>query len=185
MSYKSIENQSHKTSPIMASTHDEINEMNATNQPNEISIGDLSISDDSDRRDILESSSILNEMMRDKSEKQSIFRKADERDATPSMTSSARSRETYTILNSKDLANSIPMSATTKCIQPLPSNYVEWRWRFFKIGDRKMVEVSHFDGNKRIFTDYNGNRIEYDMTNEWDKYVVRTLYAYARTNESS
>jgi hypothetical protein len=123
---------------------------------------------------------ILNEMVREDN-KRSIFRKADDRRVVGSdVTSSSRARETYTVLSSKDLARSIPPAVTVEPLQSIPTGLVEWRWRFFKIGKRKLVEVSHFDGNKRIYTDYNGNKIEFEMNREWDQYLVKTLYAYAR-----
>ena len=130
-------------------------------------------------QDIQRSNSILNTMMADRNKK-SIFKRADIRQSESSTTSSVRARETYIVLSAKDLAKSIPQNATYNCLDPLPANCIEWRWRFFKIGDRKLVEVSHFDGNKRIYTDYNGNKIEYNMNDEWDRFLVKTLYAYVQ-----
>jgi hypothetical protein len=147
--------------------------------PNQNEIVDFS-SETEAQRDIRKSNIILDEMTKDLG-KRSIFSRANEDvTITHENISSAKARETYTILSSKDLAKSIPQNVTTQSIVPLPPGLVEWRWRFFKIGERKMVELSHYDGNKRLYTDYNGNKIEYEISDEWDKYIVKTLYAYAR-----
>ena len=105
-------------------------------------------------------------------ERRSIFKKSD---AKPT-----ESRETCTILNAKDIENSLPPDLTKDPLGAVPDNHVEWRWRFFKIGNKKLVEISYLDGDTRIFKDYNGNSIEYDLQKEWDEYLVKTLYAYVK-----
>jgi hypothetical protein len=86
-----------------------------------------------------------------------------------------------TILNSYDLNNMIPKSATTQRQNVIPNNTIEWRWRFFNINNRKLIEISYLDSNnnKRIYTDYTGNKIEYDIDCKWDVYLTKVLYAYA------
>ena len=88
---------------------------------------------------------------------------------------------TYTILNERLLKNSIPESATKKRLENIPDRTTEWRWRFFLFGQRKLVEISYLmKNNIRIYVDYNGNEIEYNLDSEWDKYVIATYYAYVK-----
>lgn len=106
----------------------------------------------------------------------SIFR-AQSKDTDDTV--SRKRNESYTVLSSQDLLNSIPKNAST-VKRNNTSNGIEWRWRFFNIDGRKMVEVSYVGyDNKRTYTDYMGNRIEYNMDKSWDKYVIQVLYAYA------
>jgi hypothetical protein len=76
----------------------------------------------------------------------------------------------------------IPWSSTTPKKSVIPDNTIEWRWRFFNINNRKLIEISYLDSNngKRIYTDYSGNKIEYDLDNKWDAYLTKILYAYAK-----
>ena len=86
---------------------------------------------------------------------------------------------TYTILDKDILQNCIPSTAQEQR-QKMSESMIEWRWRFYNINQRKMVEISYYDGEKRIYTDYNGNEIEYDENElkSWEQFIVKTLYAY-------
>ena len=92
-----------------------------------------------------------------------------------------QSCETYKILNIKDIEESIPKSASSTRLSPIPPNVTEWRWRFFQIGQRKLIEISLYENNIRSYIDYNGNVITYDLDPSWDAFVTKTLYAYFRT----
>lgn len=89
--------------------------------------------------------------------------------------------ETYKILNIKDIEESIPKSTSSTRLSPIPPNVTEWRWRFFQIGQRKLIEISVYENNIRSYIDYNGNVITYDLDPSWDAFVTKTLYAYFRT----
>ena len=89
--------------------------------------------------------------------------------------------ETYKIFNIKDIEESIPKSASSTRLSPIPPNVTEWRWRFFQIGQRKLIEISLYENNIRSYIDYNGNVITYDLDPSWDAFVTKTLYAYFRT----
>jgi hypothetical protein len=116
----------------------------------------------------------------------SIFRKREIKYTeknNPEKNNSEKNQNTSmcTILNSYDLNNMIPKSATTQRHNVIPNNTIEWRWRFFNINNRKLIEISYLDSNnnKRIYTDYTGNKIEYDIDCKWDVYLTKVLYAYA------
>jgi hypothetical protein len=112
----------------------------------------------------------------------SIFKKSYEStDDNKNKTRANTEASTYTILNSNDLMRSIPQTATTKKknMNQCTDNSIEWRWRFFNINGRDMIELSYATlSSKRIYTDYMGNKIEYELDDSWDKYVVQTLYDY-------
>lgn len=101
----------------------------------------------------------------------SIFKKSDAVD-------SVLHGEIYTVLDSVELLSSIPQNATS-IKQPILDNQIEWRWRFFEIGSRKLIEISYTDvHDNRKFIDQMGEPITYNLDSEWDKFVVKTLYAY-------
>lgn len=103
--------------------------------------------------------------------KRSIFKKSDAKD-------SKVYDGTCTVLDSADLMASIPQNASPNK-QIIAQKQIEWRWRFFEIGSRKLIEMSHADiNNNRTFIDQIGEPISYDLDPEWDKFVVKTLYAY-------
>lgn len=105
--------------------------------------------------------------------KKSIFKKMDD-----NPNSADSNTNTHTILDSAELMEAIPKYATPSK-QPILNNQIEWRWRFFEIGSKKLIEMSYADkSDKRIFIDHTGDPIFYDMDESWDKYVVKTLYAY-------
>ena len=89
--------------------------------------------------------------------------------------------ETYKILNIKDIEESIPKAASSTRLSPTPPNVAEWRWRFFQIGQRKLIEISLYENGIRSYIDYNGNVITYDLDPSWDAFVTKTLYAYFRS----
>jgi hypothetical protein len=88
----------------------------------------------------------------------------------------------YFVLDKKYIESLIPEGASEKKIEILPKDVTEWRWRFFKIGERKLVEMSYYDGTNRIYVDSSGNMINYDLDPLWDKYVVKTLYCYFKNS---
>lgn len=94
----------------------------------------------------------------------------------PNATTSAQTD--YCVLDRKYIESLIPEGASEKKLEVLPKDVTEWRWRFFKIGERKLVEMSYYDGVTRIYVDNSGNMINYDLDPLWDKFVVKTLYCY-------
>ena len=86
------------------------------------------------------------------------------------------------ILKKSDIIDSLPNGASTYKMENIELGTIEWRWRFFNIDGRKMIEISYEDGKKRIYTDRKGNRIEKnnEIDTFWDKYLVKILYAYVK-----
>lgn len=62
----------------------------------------------------------------------------------------------------------------------LRKNKTEWRWRVFKLDDRKFIEISTLKpNNPRRFVDKYGKWVDYQMDPEFDKYVDKEVYYYA------
>jgi hypothetical protein len=87
------------------------------------------------------------------------------------------------VLSLADIKKSIPHDAHTTAQPNLMKTHVEWRWRFFDIKGRKMIEISRVSPNtKRVYIDNKG-----EWTNDsgldasWDQYVVETRYSYVKS----
>ena len=83
------------------------------------------------------------------------------------------------ILDRNYLLSTIPDEATEVMRNQLP-NEVMWRWRFFEVSGRRMIEISYAEPDQpRIYIDYEGNNTHYKMDMSWDQYVTKVLYYYA------
>lgn len=121
---------------------------------------------------------LMNHDIRDEKNNQkrkSIFEKVDAKN-TINMTVPERTPQI--VISSSELTKTIPENATTTPLNTIPDDVVEWRWRFFLIGERKLVEISYCDDHERIYVDKTCKRITYDMDSYWDKFLVKTYYAY-------
>jgi hypothetical protein len=58
-------------------------------------------------------------------------------------------------------------------------NKTEWRWRVYKINDNNIIEISFKEPNlNRKYLDKFGKWIEYDLNNEFDKFICEQYYYY-------
>lgn len=115
--------------------------------------------------------------------KKSIFRKATDDSQNQlingNQPSTNESYNQHTVLDRNDLLSTIPDEATEVEREP-QQNEVAWRWRFFNINDRRMIEISYIEpGKSRVYLDYAGNKTQFNIHSSWDQYVTRTLYYYA------
>lgn len=87
------------------------------------------------------------------------------------------------ILSYNEIIESIPKTATDKSDDKKKLKYTEWRWRFFNLNGRKLIEISKKQPNKaRMFVDNNGEWIDEfkaDKLDTWCKYLIETKYYYA------
>jgi hypothetical protein len=84
------------------------------------------------------------------------------------------------ILSISDITNAIPSTATKEPNVNLQKIHVEWRWRFFNLKGRKLIEISQKStGNDRIYVNNVGNWIKFKLNDNWDQYIVDTKYYYA------
>jgi hypothetical protein len=88
--------------------------------------------------------------------------------------------ENRQILTEQGIINSIPSGSCDYPDPILRITKIEWRWRFFNINGRKMVEISKKKKDEpRIYVDQKGMWIRSDIGSDWDQFVVREQYYYA------
>lgn len=86
------------------------------------------------------------------------------------------------VLNINDIMKTIPNNAMTKPNIDMGKIYTEWRWRFFNVKGRKLIEISKkHPHNDRLYVDNTGGWIQYTNTNEWDKFLVNVMYHYVES----
>ena len=83
------------------------------------------------------------------------------------------------VLDINDIMRTIPNNAMTKPDRELEKTHTEWRWRFFNVKGRKLIEISkkHLCDD-RMYVDNRGSWIRHNNVSEWDKFVVNTMYHY-------
>jgi hypothetical protein len=87
----------------------------------------------------------------------------------------------YMILSLDEILDTIPKNASNKFLPHLQSTHTEWRWRFFDIQGRKLIEISKQNPNKnRIYMDNMGKWVSDTLDNSWDQYVVDVKYCYVK-----
>jgi hypothetical protein len=87
--------------------------------------------------------------------------------------------ESCMVLSLQDIIKSIPSSATKSPSQHMQQTHTEWRWRFFDLRGRKLIEISMMHPNsKRVYMNNLGNWTEYTLKKEWDEFLVDTKYCY-------
>lgn len=78
-----------------------------------------------------------------------------------------------------DIKKTIPHNATNIPDKELQKTHTEWRWRFYDINNRKMVEISKQELNKdRIFINNTGHWVTHSLDSSLDKYIVDSRYCY-------
>lgn len=83
------------------------------------------------------------------------------------------------VLHIEDIKKQIPANSTSKENTNLQKTHTEWRWRFFNVNGRKLIEITRKYPNKdRDYIDNTGKWIKYVLDNCWDKYVIQTNYYY-------
>jgi hypothetical protein len=89
--------------------------------------------------------------------------------------------EQHMVLSLQDILESIPKNASS---EPSPDNsktHTEWRWRFFNLNGRKLVEISKLSpGEDRIYMDNTGKWSTYSLKKDWDQYITETKYCYVK-----
>lgn len=89
--------------------------------------------------------------------------------------------ESYMVLSLQDIITSIPQNAISLPSDELQKTHTEWRWRFFDLLGRKLIEISKMPKNRnRVYMDNKGQWTEYTLKKEWDKYLVDTRYCYVQ-----
>lgn len=88
--------------------------------------------------------------------------------------------QTHT-LSFDDIIKSIPADATKNPNPHIQKDYTEWRWRFFDLNGRKLIEISKkLPSGERICIDNTGKWKPFELDNNWDQYLIDTKYSYAK-----
>lgn len=77
----------------------------------------------------------------------------------------------------------IPPNSLNKPLVNWQTMYkTEWRWRFLKFSDKKVVEISYTTNtfNKRIYYNKFGQWVERNEESMFDKYVIEQYYYYTK-----
>ena len=112
-----------------------------------------------------------------------IFAKSDDHSISNKKNKDGDNKQCLSI---RDIKKSIPPNAIKKPMPNLAKTHTEWRWRFFNIDGRKLIEMScmHPD-QKRTFMDADGNWIN---TNEdelikFEEFIHDVMYYYAENTD--
>jgi len=85
------------------------------------------------------------------------------------------------ILSFQDIIRNIPNTAVKTPDSNLKKTHTEWRWRFFDLKGRKLVEISKLQPNEeRTYMDNTGKWIKYNLKGNWDQFLVDTRYCYIK-----
>jgi len=102
-----------------------------------------------------------------------IFAKNDENDENNN------NENNRVVFSYDDIIKSMPTNTVNKPDINLSKTLTERRWRFFKYGDRKLIEISKKEPMKeRLYIDILGNWIQFDVPKIWDTYLVLEKYCY-------
>ena len=96
-----------------------------------------------------------------------------------SLSDDTNDNEKHLTLSLNDIIATIPKNAVKKEDYAMKMTHTEWRWRFFNINGRKMIEISKADPHMaRLYMNNMGKWISSDINNNFDKYVVKVIYCY-------
>lgn len=90
--------------------------------------------------------------------------------------------ETYEhmVLSYGDIIKTIPSTATKQPNPDLQKTHTEWRWRFFNLKGRKLVEITKKSpSSDRIYMDDTGRWVTFDLKGNWEQFLVDSRYYYA------
>ncbi len=83
-----------------------------------------------------------------------------------------------------DIYNTIPYTKTTTPLDEddwRKNKQAEWRWRFMKIGPKRVVEISYIKYNSQVreYQSKYGTWVHREIPKEYDKYVIESYYYYS------
>ena len=107
----------------------------------------------------------------------SIFAKS--KDKTESYKIEKMQSENQIVLYMDNIKKTIPADAKKTPDANLMKTHIEWRWRFFDINGRKMVEISQKNpGQDRKCIDNTGKWINFELEEDWNKFLIDSKYYY-------
>lgn len=85
------------------------------------------------------------------------------------------------IIKKDDILNNIPIVHFNEPQKNIKDKQ-EWRWRIYNINLEEYIEISKIENNIRLYLDPNGEWVEREISNYYDKYLKREIYAYLDFN---
>jgi len=87
--------------------------------------------------------------------------------------------EQYIVLQYEEILRTIPSNAQRQPDKELQKTHTEWRWRFFDLKGRKLIEISQKKPNhERMYVDTSGNWVAYNLRGNWDQFLEKSIYVY-------
>ena len=87
-------------------------------------------------------------------------------------------------LSKTDLQKMIPGDCNTDRDEDMETTHTEWRWRILKIGKTKYIEISFKNpGEKRKYINLDGDWVDREISDEFDRFVVKHYYKYTKDDE--
>ena len=82
----------------------------------------------------------------------------------------------------EDIFGTIPKESVIKRDINLAKTHTEWRWRFFQFNKIKKIEISNLSPitNKRLYLNNMNKWVERNVSDEYDKYVIKEYYYYSQ-----
>lgn len=95
--------------------------------------------------------------------------------------------DTYIVLSFNDIIQSIPKNSVKIQNPDLWITHTEWRWRFFDLNGRKLIEISKLPQSsasgyptKRLYMDNTGKWSESTLKGYWDQFLVDSWFYYVQ-----
>ena len=87
----------------------------------------------------------------------------------------------HVILSLDDIKRSIPEESFKIPRPDLLKTHTEWRWRFFNIEGRQLIEISKLEpNNERVYVDNTSKWTKCTLDASWEKYIVNERYCYVK-----
>jgi hypothetical protein len=87
-------------------------------------------------------------------------------------------------ISKNKLLDSIPFDSYESGNNVLKKDHIEWRWRFYRINNKNIVEISRKNpGESRMFVDKDGDWCRTEIPNKWEKFMTNEKYYYVEPDE--
>lgn len=81
------------------------------------------------------------------------------------------------IIKKDEILNNIPIIHFNEPQENIEGKQ-EWRWRIYIINSEEYIEISKMDNKIRYYLDPEGDWVNREISNYYDKFIKREIYAY-------
>ena len=81
------------------------------------------------------------------------------------------------IIKKDEILNNIPIIHFNEPQENIEGKQ-EWRWRIYTINSEEYIEISKMDNKIRYYLDPEGSQVNREISNYYDKFIKREIYAY-------